>query len=71
MKLALGCTKCLFVAHVPFDGHKLDAKKLYRAAGWILSLIDPKDQVLAPLCGTCAARVYPPELLKVAIAALE
>jgi len=65
MKLAIVCIECGVVEHAPFDGERLHSHELFRQTGWVLSVIDPKEQVLAPLCGPCAERVYPPELLAV------
>ncbi len=63
MKLVTVCVECGIVAHMPFDGERLLSRQMFKEAGWVLSVIDPKEQVLAPLCGPCAKRVYPPELL--------
>jgi hypothetical protein len=63
MKLVLVCVECGVVVHAPFDGERLHSRELFKATGWVLSVIDPQVQVLAPLCGTCAEKVYPPELL--------
>ena len=65
MKLVIACIECGNVVHATFDDDKLKSRQLYQEHGWVLSVIDPKEQVLAPLCGPCAERVYPPELLKV------
>ncbi len=64
VKLVTVCVECGLVAHMPFDdGQKLSSRRMFREHGWVLSLIDPKEKVLAPLCGPCAEKVYPPELL--------
>jgi len=63
MKLVIFCVECGERVEAPFDGAKLHSHELYRATGWVLSLIDPKGSALAPLCGPCAEKVYDPELL--------
>jgi len=65
MKLVIICVECGIVAHAPFDGERLHSTELFKELGWVLSVTDPQEQVLAPLCGPCAERVYPPELLAV------
>jgi hypothetical protein len=50
MKLVLVCVECGVVVHAPFDGERLHSRELFKATGWVLSVIDPQVQVLAPLC---------------------
>ncbi len=66
MKLVIFCVECGERALAPFDGEKLPSRELFRKTGWLLSVIDPKELTLAPLCGPCAEKVYDPELLAVA-----
>ncbi len=57
MKLAIVCVECGRVAHAPFDDGKLDASRLHTELSWTLSLVDPQEGVLAPLCGPCAEKL--------------
>lgn len=63
MKLAIVCVECGLVAHAPFKDNRLFANEVFKELGWILSCVDPKELVLAPLCGPCAERQHPPEAL--------
>lgn len=73
MKLVVFCVECGARALAPFEkGIKLRSNEMYRQIGWVLSLIDPPEVgkpdsgTLAPLCGECTKKVYPPAVLKVA-----
>ncbi len=70
MKLVIVCVECGVVAHAPFDNERLLAKEVFRELGWILSFVDPKGQLLVPLCGPCAERAHSPDVLKEATRAL-
>jgi hypothetical protein len=64
------CVECGVVEHVPVEGDwwqvKIDIKRLLLEQEWLLSLVDPQNEVLAPVCKMCASKVYPPELLEAA-----
>jgi len=71
VKLAITCIECGAVEHAPFDQNSLSPKRLFHEIDWILSVIDPQGIVLAPVCGPCARKIYPPEAFAKVAKALE
>ena len=63
--LLLACCECGLMGEAPYDGEKIDTRRLYREKGWFISCVDkdPQHILMAPVCGDCAKKVYPPEFL--------
>jgi len=66
VKLVLTCVECPAQVEASFDDERMRARRLYREHGWFLSAQARDGGVMAPVCPTCALRVYPPELLEAA-----
>ncbi len=72
MKLIIFCVECGERLAASFDdGKHLSTTKLYQEHRWLLSVVDPVDVTLAPVCAVCAPKVYPPELLAAARKSME
>lgn len=71
LKLVIFCVECGDRVHATFTGNRLISNQLYREHEWLLSVVDPKQMLLAPVCKTCAPKVYPPELLNAAREAMK
>lgn len=66
MYLLIACCECGLVDEAPYDGEKINTRKLYREKGWVISIVDknPEHVVMAPVCDACLPKVYPPEMIE-------
>ena len=64
MRLVLTCVECGTQVRAPFTGERLYSRNLFQETGWVLSLIDPNESCLAPVCPECTLKLYGPEMME-------
>jgi len=64
MKLVLTCFECATQVRALFVDDQIHARTLFRETGWVLSLIDPSEACVAPICPGCARMLYGEEMLE-------
>jgi hypothetical protein len=66
------CVECGHGIELPLPIDQRGLSHMLAAVGWFISVLQPPTQdpqarmVIGPLCATCAQRVYPPEVYKMA-----
>ena len=64
MRLVLTCVECAMQVRAPFVGEHIHSRTLFRETGWVISLIDPGEACVAPICPGCARMLYGEEMLE-------
>lgn len=70
--LLVMCVECGQGVEVPLPTYRDAIVRVLAQRGWFMSVLTPPGQgpevpiVIAALCGDCAPRVFPPEILKAA-----